>query len=1116
MKLFKYAIPAILVGLFTAGIVWAVNVTVPQATQKGDTLTGKTNGNYILLHPGSDGTVLTASSTSVNGLIWGTAGGGGTWGSITGTLSAQTDLQATLDAKLSTTTAASTYYLQSNPANYIDASALSPYLTLATAASTYQPIGSYLTAETDPIWLSQKSAYLTTTTAASTYYLQSNPSSYITASALSPYLTSATAASTYYLQTNPASYITASALTPYLTTTTAASTYQPIITVLPVINGGTGSTSLNTTLVAEGTNLYYLDSRARGAISLTTTGTSGAATYNNSTGAFNIPNYATGGGGVWGSITGTLSSQTDLQTALNAKLSTTSASTTYVPLTRNVNTNSPLQGGGALSGDLTISMPQASTTGSGYLSSTDWNTFNGKQNSGAYLTSVTSDSPLSGAGTSASHLVFTNPGYLLTVSTTSPIGGDGTLAHPLTFTNPGYISANQSISLSGDVSGTGATAISTAIGNNKITPNMVLSTGQVNGYCLTFVTGPAWAWATCGTGGSGATTTINSLNGPTFTFATTSGTGFDLKITNDGAHTFTWNIQPAADYGMVLTASSTAWNNTTNTVTASSSNWTTAFNQTLQWNGGSTNLVATTGRTSLGLGDSATLASTTWFKVGNNLSEGTATTMRTNLGLGGLAVLGVPSAGIVTSNGSALSNITDSSANWNTAYTQTERWNGGSTDLVAATGRTSLGLGTMALLANTGSTTITTLGTITTGTWNGGVIPILYGGTGTTTPGLIQGANITITGTWPFQTITGSAGGSGNSAWTIGNGLIYNATSTDLVGIGTITPTTTLFVQGKSGTNPFVIASSTGTQMMTVLQNGNVGIGTTSPSQLLTVGNNNQFTVTSAGAVTNTGETVNGSVTISGGSLTFQYASPAFITSSNTSSGSNMVLQGPGAANSFLTLRSVNHLPASHYGSTDYINFIVGNGSDTANTEAIRIISGGNVGIGTTTPSYKLVVAGTIQQASSTNCSLGIVTDVNGVFNGCVASSRTLKRNIKDYVYNSSIIDQLQPVTYYWKDPNRGSGEKIGFIADDVKKVLPQAAVSGGDNLLAVDPNGILAVVVSELQNVRQSIIALFNRVGDLASKLQIDENKIAAQQNQINNLQKQVNLLLQIEAKGK
>lgn len=46
--------------------------------------------------------------------------------------------------------------------------------------------------------------------------------------------------------------------------------------------------TLNTTIVPEGTNLYFTNSRSRTAISLTTTGT-GAATYNNSTGVLNIP-----------------------------------------------------------------------------------------------------------------------------------------------------------------------------------------------------------------------------------------------------------------------------------------------------------------------------------------------------------------------------------------------------------------------------------------------------------------------------------------------------------------------------------------------------------------------------------------------------------------------------------------------------------------------------------------------------------------------------------------------------------------------------------------------------------------------------------------------------------
>lgn len=60
------------------------------------------------------------------------------------------------------------------------------------------------------------------------------------------------------------------------------------------VNGYTGAVSLVSSDVPEGlTNLYYTPARARTAISITTTGTSGAATYDDITGVFNIPNYTT-------------------------------------------------------------------------------------------------------------------------------------------------------------------------------------------------------------------------------------------------------------------------------------------------------------------------------------------------------------------------------------------------------------------------------------------------------------------------------------------------------------------------------------------------------------------------------------------------------------------------------------------------------------------------------------------------------------------------------------------------------------------------------------------------------------------------------------------------------
>jgi hypothetical protein len=50
-----------------------------------------------------------------------------------------------------------------------------------------------------------------------------------------------------------------------------------------------------------------------------------------------------------------------------------------VPTTRTISTTSPLSGGGDLSANRTLSITQANTSTNGFLSSTDWNTFNGKQ-----------------------------------------------------------------------------------------------------------------------------------------------------------------------------------------------------------------------------------------------------------------------------------------------------------------------------------------------------------------------------------------------------------------------------------------------------------------------------------------------------------------------------------------------------------------------------------------------------------------------------------------------------------------------------------------------------------------------------------------------------------------
>lgn len=63
-----------------------------------------------------------------------------------------------------------------------------------------------------------------------------------------------------------------------------------------------------------------------------------------------------------------------------------------------------------------------------------------------------------------------------------------------------------------------------------------------------------------------------------------------------------------------------------------------------------------------------------------------------------------------------------------------------------------------------------------------GVLQVASGGTGTATPSLVAGSNITITGAWPNQTITASGGGGGGTPGGSVNFLQYNLDGTNFGG----------------------------------------------------------------------------------------------------------------------------------------------------------------------------------------------------------------------------------------------------------------------------------------------------------------------------------------------
>jgi hypothetical protein len=221
------------------------------------------------------------------------------------------------------------------------------------------------------------------------------------------------------------------------------------------------------------------------------TGTSTAPTYGqmlvgNSSGGYTL--LATSSLGIagassvaWGNITGTIANQTDLQSALNLKLGSSSLSAA-APLAYNASTGA-------------FSITQAGAGSNGYISSSDWITFNSKLGS-------TSLSNGTGIGYNSSTDVISNTG-VVSLAATYPLQTSG---------------------------GTGALTISTAFGTTTANTFSALNTfnGGVAANTLNITTSGTLASTTL----SGSTLLTNAT---TTNFAITGVSSTLLKTLSNGA-----------------------------------------------------------------------------------------------------------------------------------------------------------------------------------------------------------------------------------------------------------------------------------------------------------------------------------------------------------------------------------------------------------------------------------------------------------------------------------------------------------------------------------------------------------------------------------------------------
>ena len=119
------------------------------------------------------------------------------------------------------------------------------------------------------------------------------------------------------------------------------------------------------------------------------------------------------------------------------------------------------------------------------------------------------------------------------------------------------------------------------------------------------------------------------------------------------------------------------------------------------------------------------------------------------------------------------------------------------------------------------------------------------------------------------------------------------------------------------------------------------------------------------------------------------------------------------------------------------------------------------------------------------------VYTLDGTGYACVAtktawnfsSDRRLKKNIKSIENGLEVVEKLNPVKFDFKNDKRNDSYESGFIAQEVKEVIPQAITEDENGYLSLGMNSITPYLAGAIKELNEKITKLEARIEELEGK---------------------------------